>query len=60
MFDNNIELALAAYNAGVTRVRIYKGIPPFRRTRIYVKKVLHYYRYYKREMLEASSGEHDV
>ena len=60
MFDNNIELALAAYNAGVTRVRLYKGIPPFRRTRRYVKKVLHYYRHYKREMLEASSGEHDV
>ncbi len=60
MFDNNVELALAAYNAGVTRVRIYKGIPPFRRTRRYVKKVLYYYRYYKREMLEASSGDHDV
>ncbi len=60
IFNNDVELALAAYNAGITRVKLYKGIPPFRRTKRYVKKVLYYYRYYKREMLEASSGDHDA
>jgi len=60
IFNNDVELALAAYNAGITRVKLYKGIPPFRKTKRYVKKVLYYYRYYKREKLEASSGDHDA
>ena len=42
-FDGNLELALAAYNAGSTKVRKYNGIPPFRATKIYIKKVFEYY-----------------
>jgi soluble lytic murein transglycosylase-like protein len=49
-FDGNIELALAAYNAGSRKVRKYNGIPPFRATQIYIEKVFVYYERYKKEM----------
>ncbi len=49
-FEGNLRLAVAAYNAGVKKVRKYRGIPPFKATRYYVRKVLGYYHYYKTEM----------
>ena len=41
-FDGKISLALAAYNAGPTRVETHQGIPPIRETQNYVKQVLRY------------------
>lgn len=39
-FQGDLPLALAAYNAGGKAVIQYKGIPPYRETQEYVKKVL--------------------
>lgn len=46
-FDWDVKLALAAYNAGITNVRKYRGVPPYGATKSYIRKVIMYYWYYK-------------
>lgn len=41
-FDNNVEKALAAYNAGPDAVMKYGGVPPYPETRAYVAAVMDY------------------
>jgi soluble lytic murein transglycosylase-like protein len=50
MFDNNLQLALAAYNAGEGAVKQYGNkVPPYKETRNYVIKVINFYKQYREE-----------
>jgi soluble lytic murein transglycosylase-like protein len=59
MFNGDLELTLAGYNAGESAVIRHGGIPPFDETTDYVVRVLTYYRRYReiRDTVAASLGE---
>ena len=49
LFKNDVRLALAAYNAGEGAVKKHGNkIPPYKETRNYVKKVIAYYKEYRK------------
>jgi hypothetical protein len=47
LFNNDLRLSLAAYNAGENLVSQLGAIPPYRETIEYVQRVLNYYQSYK-------------
>jgi soluble lytic murein transglycosylase-like protein len=51
-YQGNLELSLAAYNAGAGAVEKHGGIPPFVETRDYVRRVLSYYQTYRGDSLQ--------
>ena len=51
MFNNDLKLALAAYNAGEGTVKQYGNkVPPYTETRHYIDKVITYYKEYRKTM----------
>jgi len=47
LFNNDLRLSLAAYNAGENLVAERRTIPPYRETVDYVRRVLNFYQSYK-------------
>ncbi len=54
-YGGDLELTLAAYNAGPAAVARYGGVPPYRETRQYVRKVLARYEEYGRRAGEVEA-----
>jgi soluble lytic murein transglycosylase-like protein len=55
-YEGNLELTLAAYNAGPAAVARYGGVPPYRETRDYLRKVLARYADYNQRANEAAGS----
>ena len=62
MFNGDLELTVAAYNAGENAVIQHRGIPPYAQTKDYVVKVTKFYRRYRTivDVTEASIAPYEA
>ena len=58
LFNDNLSLALAAYNAGENAVFRYRGVPPYQETQTYVQRVLRYFQKYNGEPRPPAQPSH--
>jgi hypothetical protein len=49
LFEGDLSMALAAYNAGPAKVNYYCAVPPYKETRDYLRSVGSYYKRYRGE-----------
>ncbi len=56
LFNENLHLVLAAYNAGEEAVFRYHDIPPYCETQAYIQRVLKYFRNYRGESKSPDSS----
>jgi len=54
-FNGDVELALAAYNAGPTTVQRYGKVPPYRETQAFVRRVMAIYEARSRQGVERAA-----
>lgn len=60
LFQGDLYLALAGYNAGENAVINHKGIPPYAETRTYVQRVLRFYQEYSKETKTSIPSTHST
>jgi len=60
LFQGDLYLSLAAYNAGENAVINHSGVPPYRETRTYVQRVLRFYQEYSKESKTAVPATHST
>lgn len=57
-FEGDVELVLAAYNAGEHMVLKYRGVPPFPETQQYIQRVSKYYKHKHHAYTQQSAIQH--